>query len=188
MKKLMKNVAVLALAAAVAVGSVTGVSAAVKSLSLIHIQMCIRDRVRTTDLANLEASNKLFVELVEKAHAHGIKIIIDGVFNHCGSFNKWMDKEKFYTKNKNYKSGAYISKDSPYNLYFKFLEDRWPDNNSFEGWWGFDTLPKLNYEGSKELCDYIIEVGKKWVSPPYNVDAVSYTHLSVSPKLVWRNV
>ena len=109
-------------------------------------------------------------ELVEKAHAHGIKIIIDGVFNHCGSFNKWMDKEKFYTKNKNYKSGAYISKDSPYNLYFKFLEDRWPDNNSFEGWWGFDTLPKLNYEGSKELCDYIIEVGKKWVSPPYNVD------------------
>ena len=127
-----------------------------------------RYKVRTTDLANLEASNKLFVELVEKAHAHGIKIIIDGVFNHCGSFNKWMDKEKFYTKNKNYKSGAYISKDSPYNLYFKFLEDRWPDNNSFEGWWGFDTLPKLNYEGSKELCDYIIEVGKKWVSPPYN--------------------
>ena len=129
-----------------------------------------RYKVRTTDLANLEASNKLFIELVEKAHAHGIKIIIDGVFNHCGSFNKWMDKEKFYTKNKNYKSGAYISKDSPYNLYFKFLEDRWPDNNSFEGWWGFDTLPKLNYEGSKELCDYIIEVGKKWVSPPYNVD------------------
>ena len=129
-----------------------------------------RYKVRTTDLANLEASNKLFVELVEKAHAHGIKISIDGVFNHCGSFNKWMDKEKFYTKNKNYKSGAYISKDSPYNLYFKFLEDRWPDNNSFEGWWGFDTLPKLNYEGSKELCDYIIEVGKKWVSPPYNVD------------------
>lgn len=129
-----------------------------------------RYKVRTTDLANLEASNKLFVELVEKAHAHGIKIIIDGVFNHCGSFNKWMDKEKFYTKNKNYKSGAYISKDSPYNLYFKFLEDRWPDNNCFEGWWGFDTLPKLNYEGSKELCDYIIEVGKKWVSPPYNVD------------------
>lgn len=129
-----------------------------------------RYKVRTTDLANLEASNKLFVELVEKAHAHGIKIIIDGVFNHCGSFNKWMDKEKFYTKNKNYKSGAYISKDSPYNLYFKFLEDKWPDNNSFEGWWGFDTLPKLNYEGSKELCDYIIEVGKKWVSPPYNVD------------------
>lgn len=129
-----------------------------------------RYKVRTTDLANLEASNKLFVELVEKAHAHGIKIIIDGVFNHCGSFNKWMDKEKFYTKNKNYKSGAYISKNSPYNLYFKFLEDRWPDNNCFEGWWGFDTLPKLNYEGSKELCDYIIEVGKKWVSPPYNVD------------------
>ena len=125
---------------------------------------------RVTDKKNLEASNELFAKLTAEIHRRGMKIILDGVFNHCGSFNKWMDKEKFYTKNKNYKSGAYISKDSPYNLYFKFLEDRWPDNNSFEGWWGFDTLPKLNYEGSKELCDYIIEVGKKWVSPPYNVD------------------
>ena len=67
-------------------------------------------RLEQLTLQNLEASNKLFVELVEKAHAHGIKIIIDGVLNHCGSFNKWMDKEKFYTKNKNYKSGAYYFK------------------------------------------------------------------------------
>ena len=60
-----------------------------------------RYKVRTTDLANLEASNKLFVELVEKAHAHGIKIIIDGVFNHCGSVKNGIYKEKFKTKNKN---------------------------------------------------------------------------------------
>jgi alpha-glucosidase len=40
-----------------------------------------------------------------------MKIILDGVFNHCGSFNKWMDKEKFYTKNKNYKLTNKIEKE-----------------------------------------------------------------------------
>jgi alpha-glucosidase len=129
-----------------------------------------RYKIRTTDKANLEASNRLFIDLVEKAHQYGIKIIIDGVFNHCGSFNKWMDKEKIYRDNDVYKAGAYETKDSPYHSYFKFFDESWPDNNNFDGWWGFDTLPKLNYEESEELCHYIIEIGKKWVSPPYNAD------------------
>lgn len=129
-----------------------------------------RYKMRTTDKANLEASNQLFIEFVEKAHKYGIRIIIDGVFNHCGSLNKWMDREKLYCDNKEYAPGAYEKKESPYHSYFKFNSEVWPDNGSYEGWWGFDTLPKLNYEGSEELCDYIIEIGKKWVSPPYNVD------------------
>lgn len=127
-------------------------------------------KIRTTDKENLEAGNQLFAELVEKAHAHGIKIIIDGVFNHCGSFNKWMDREAIYKGNSDYQVGAYEAKESPYNSYFKFTEENWPDNEKYEGWWGFDTLPKLNYEESEELCRYIIEVAKKWVSPPFNAD------------------
>lgn len=127
-------------------------------------------KIRTTDLENLEASNQLFIELVEKAHEHGIKIIIDGVFNHCGSFNKWLDREQIYRGNNDYQAGAYETKDSPYNSYFKFTGEDWPGNGKYEGWWGFDTLPKLNYEGSEALCQYIIDVAKKWVSPPFNVD------------------
>lgn len=127
-------------------------------------------KIRTTDLENLEASNQLFAQLVEKAHAHGIKIIIDGVFNHCGSFNKWLDREKIYKGNSDYETGAYQSKESPYSSYFKFTEEKWPDNGNYEGWWGFDTLPKLNYEESGKLCQYIIDVAKKWVSAPYHVD------------------
>lgn len=49
-------------------------------------------------------------------------------------------------------------------------QEAWPDNGSYEGWWGFETLPKLNYEGSQELWNYVLEIGRKWVSPPYNVD------------------
>lgn len=125
---------------------------------------------RTTDLENLEASNQLFIHFVEEAHKRGIRVIIDGVFNHCGSFNKWMDRERFYRGNSDYEPGAYECKDSPYNSYFKFGNENWPDNGSYEGWWGFDTLPKLNYEESEKLCNYILDIGKKWVSPPYNVD------------------
>ena len=45
---------------------------------------------RVTNYANLEASNKLFADVVAEAHKRGMKVIIDGVFNHCGSFNKWL--------------------------------------------------------------------------------------------------
>ncbi|NLL94086.1 MAG: glycoside hydrolase family 13 protein [Clostridiales bacterium] len=128
---------------------------------------------RVTDKANLEASNELFANLVREAHRRNIKVIIDGVFNHCGSFNKWMDKERIYQDQIGYADGAYVSKDSPYHSFFKFYEeneDKWPYNNSYDGWWGHDTLPKLNYEGSKELEEYILYIARKWVSPPYNVD------------------
>ena len=100
-----------------------------------------------------------------------MRIILDGVFNHCGSFNKWMDRERIYEGQEGYPKGAYVSADSPYRSYFKFFdESRWPYNPTYDGWWAFDTLPKLNYENSPELYQYILDIGKKWVSPPYNTD------------------
>ena len=126
---------------------------------------------RVTDLANLEASNELFAHLVEEAHKRDIKVIIDGVFNHCGSFNKWLDRERIYEGSKDFATGAFVSGDSPYRDFFQFNDkNAWPNNWTYNGWWGHDTLPKLNYEGSKELEEYILNIGRKWVSPPYNVD------------------
>ncbi len=128
---------------------------------------------RTTALENLEASDAFFAQFVEEVHRRGMKIILDGVFNHCGSFNKWMDRERVYEGQPGYAPGAYHTWESPYRDYFRFRnQDRsaWPYNDSYEGWWGYETLPKLNYEGAKELEDYILSVAKKWVSPPYNAD------------------
>ena len=126
---------------------------------------------RVTDKRNLEASNKLFQELVEEIHRRGMKVILDGVFNHCGSFNKWMDRERIYENQEGYEKGAYVSADSPYRSFFCFQDqNRWPYNPTYDGWWTHDTLPKLNYEESEELCRTILDVGRKWVSPPYNVD------------------
>ena len=126
---------------------------------------------RVTNKANLEASNALFIRLVEEAHRRNIKVILDGVFNHCGSFNKWMDKERIYENAQGYEKGAYVDEGSPYRDYFHFYnEHAWPYNGSYDGWWGHDTLPKLNYERSKDLFDYVLRIAAKWVSPPYNAD------------------
>lgn len=126
---------------------------------------------RVTDKRNLEASNAYFAKFVEEVHARGMKIILDGVFNHCGSFHKWLDREKLYEQQGGYAPGAYVSGESPYRDFFAFQnQEAWPDNGSYEGWWGFETLPKLNYEGSQELWNYVLDIGRKWVSPPYNVD------------------
>ena len=128
---------------------------------------------RTTDIKNLEASNQLFIKLVEELHRRGMRIILDGVFNHCGSFNKWMDRERIYENQEDYEPGAFISPDSPYRSYFRFFKEEpgnWPYNTNYDGWWGHDTLPKLNYEDSMKLENYILYIGRKWVSPPYNVD------------------
>ena len=126
---------------------------------------------RVTRRENLEASNRVFIRLVEEAHKRGMKVILDGVFNHCGSFNKWMDRERIYEDQPDYPKGAFIARESPYHNYFKFFnEHSWPYNEFYDGWWGHDTLPKLNYEESGELMEDILRVAKKWVSPPFNAD------------------
>ena len=125
---------------------------------------------RVTDLKNLEAGNEMFASLVQELHRRGMRLILDGVFNHCGSFNKWMDRERIYEDQPGYEKGAYVSKDSPYRSFFQFENDKWPYNESYDGWWGHKTLPKLNYEESEELYDTVLRIGKKWVSEPYNVD------------------
>lgn len=125
---------------------------------------------RVTDKENLEASNEFFKDFVNEVHRRGMKVILDGVFNHCGSFNKWLDKEQIYENQEGYSKGAYIFGESPYRTFFKFFEEAWPYNYHYNGWWGHDTLPKLNYEESPKLYEYIMRIARKWVSEPYNVD------------------
>lgn len=120
---------------------------------------------RTTSLKNLEASDALFATLCQKLHQRGMKIILDGVFNHCGSFNKWMDREGIYVGKKEYEKGAFQSKDSPYRQYFHYYND-----SDYEGWWNLETMPKLNYDESSKIKEVILQIAEKWAKPPYSID------------------
>ena len=134
-----------------------------------HNGFAARYITRVTTSRNLSQSNAYFASLVEKLHSHGIAVILDGVFNHCGSFNKWLDREGIYLNKPGYSKGAYQSLRSPYRKYFAFEKNN-VTHSRYEGWWGFETMPKLNYENSDALCEDILTDGAKWVSAPYNAD------------------
>lgn len=94
-----------------------------------------------------------FVTLCVEAMKRGIRIILDGVFNHTGSDSLYFNKERRYAT-----VGAYNSPDSPYYKWYCFFN--YP--NAYDSWWGFDTLPKLDKQ-SEEMIDYICKVVKKWI-------------------------
>ena len=123
---------------------------------------------RVLSKVNLNKSDEYFAFLCKEIHKRGMKIILDGVFNHCGSFNKWLDREGVYLNKEGYNKGAFSFPDSEYREYFAFDSDS-PDSE-YEGWWGHKTLPKLNYENSRKLCEEIFAVAEKWVKPPYCID------------------
>jgi len=134
-----------------------------------HNKFATKYMKRTTDVENLEASNSLFAELIQKAHDMGIKVLIDGVFNHCGAFGKWLDRENFYHAS-GYPAGAYREENSAYRSFFRFYDEAWPNNECYDSWWGHENHPKLFYEESPELYEKALEIGRKWVSPPFCAD------------------
>lgn len=119
---------------------------------------------RTTDPENLQASDNFFAWFCQHLHRRGIRIILDGVFNHCGSFHRWIDREGIYAS-AGIKDGAFHNPASPYRNYFSF-----DDNGNYEAWYSFDTLPKLNYDTCPEVIEEIMRIGEKWAAPPYCID------------------
>ena len=105
--------------------------------------------------------NGYFADFMAEVHGLGMRVILDGVFNHCSCYHPWMDVDDVSPE----KNGAANHPESPYRSYFSFDEE-----GKYEAWWDYKTLPKLNYEASEELCESIINVGVKWVSPPYSAD------------------
>ena len=121
-------------------------------------------------MENLEKSDDLFARLCQELHRRDMRIILDGVFNHCGSFNKWMDYEGIYLGKAGFQPGAFQSVNSPYRSYFHFNDSRNGRSPAYEGWWGYSTLPKLNYESSPALCEEIYSIAERWAAPPYSID------------------
>lgn len=80
-------------------------------------------------------SNDILQDLVNKAKKQGMRVIVDGVFNHTGS------DSIYFNKNNRYKTvGAYQSQNSKYYNWYDFHE--YP--NRYSCWWGIKTLPQTN--------------------------------------------
>lgn len=98
-----------------------------------------------------------FIELCARAREKGIRIVLDGVFNHTGSDSLYFNKYGRYPE-----IGAFQSKDSAYYSWYRFIE--YPEK--YEAWWGIDTLPGVN-ETEPSYLDYVIRsedsVIKHWL-------------------------
>lgn len=78
-----------------------------------------------------------FDDLVTALHQAGMRLILDGVFNHVGVDSKYFNQaEKYPTV------GATQSKDSPYYRWFTFIH--YPQD--YDSWWGIRDLPTVDKE------------------------------------------
>jgi glycosidase len=106
------------------------------------------------------SADKLFFKTVSEIHKRGMRVIIDGVFNHVGT-TFWAFKD--LAKN---------GKDSKYKDWFIVysFDDPKTDKNEFDykGWWGTKFLPEFNRDSAtlaKGPHDYIFAITKRWMDP-----------------------
>ena len=115
-------------------------------------------------------SSEDFIELIEKAKELGIKIIIDGVFNHTGSDSVYFNKEGRYKT-----IGAYQSQNSKYYSWYDFTN--YPDE--YSTWWGIKTLPQTREDSG--YFDYI--AGKNGIIEKYMHYGLGGFRLDVADEL-----
>ncbi len=98
-----------------------------------------------------------FRQLCDEAHRRGMRVMLDGVFNHTGSNSRYFNAKGFYPG-----PGAAQSTDSPYYPWYSF--QHWPDR--YDSWWGINTLPAVN-ETHPAYIDYIIQnedsIVRRWL-------------------------
>jgi glycosidase len=107
-------------------------------------------------------ADKLVLELVRQAHLRGIRIIIDGVFNHTGrDFFAFADLRE-------------RQQDSPYRDWYivqRYDDPATPRNEfRYKGWWGVDTLPEFADDDSGQNLhpgprQYVMESTRRWMDP-----------------------
>ena len=98
-----------------------------------------------------------FRRLCAKARERGIRVMLDGVFNHTGNNSRYFNALGQYPS-----LGAAQSWESPYISWYTFRE--WPV--SYESWWGIHTLPAVN-ESDPGYINFIVEgkdsVIRRWL-------------------------
>ncbi len=152
----------------------------------------IRHGGETADPATWKwtAADKLFLELVKQAHERGMKVVIDGVFNHTG--------RDFFA----FRDLRINGEKSPYVDWFtiKSFDDPATRRNElrYAGWAGFFTLPEFrnNEDGTDlhpEVKKYIFDSTRRWMDPDGDgnpADGIDGWRLDVAeevPDQFWRD-
>ena len=123
--------------------------------------MLIRSETEDPTTWTWSAADKLFLRLIGEAHKRGMKIIVDGVFNHCGTrFWAFQDVVKNQERSK-------------YAGWFDVRQ--WDDPSTketnefqYKGWWGVQSLPEFKEDENGLVSgprEYIFAITKRWMDP-----------------------
>ncbi len=139
-------------------GSLQGIRAKLDYLQSLHVttlylcpifEAASNHRYNTADYLKIDpmlGTEEDFRQLCADAKARGMRIMLDGVFNHTGSNSRYFNADGFYPE-----LGAAQSTDSPYYKWFNF--SHWP--KQYDSWWGIHTLPAVN-ENHPDYRNFII--------------------------------
>lgn len=119
----------------------------------------------TTDYKKLDTrlgTNEDLTKFVEECHKQGIRVILDGVFNHTGR-----DFFAFRDIRENRESSRY--KDWYCNVNF-YGNNEYNDGFSYDNWGGYNLLAKLNQHNG-EVREYICDVIRFWVKE-FDIDGI----------------
>jgi cyclomaltodextrinase / maltogenic alpha-amylase / neopullulanase len=115
-------------------------------------------RYNTTDYLRIDpklGDLRDFQALLHVAHSNGVRVVIDGVFNHCGrgffAFNDLIENQEHSV----YKDWFHV-KHFPVHAYTH------GDAEDYLGWWGYKSLPKLNTQNTF-VRRYLMDVAKYWI-------------------------
>ncbi len=119
----------------------------------------------TTDYKNLDSrlgTNEDLTNFVSECHKKGIRVILDGVFNHTGRDFFAFKDIKLNRENSQYK-------DWYCNVNFRG-NNSYNDGFSYENWGGYDLLVKLN-QRNPAVKNYICDVIRFWVKE-FDIDGI----------------
>ncbi len=106
--------------------------------------------------------NASFKKICDTLHQNGIRVILDGVFNHVGrDFFAFRDLQE-------------KGMGSPYTSWFQNIrfdqQSPYGDHFSYEGWAGFYDLVKLNLQ-NEDVLNYLFDAVRYWIDE-FDIDGL----------------
>lgn len=105
------------------------------------------------------SADRLYLQLIEEVHRRGMKIIMDGVFNHTGT-DFWAFRDVLKHQ-----------RESQYKDWYKVISFRDPPEDidfDYDSWWGIKDLPEfreVNGTLYKPVREYIFAITRRWMDP-----------------------
>ena len=116
----------------------------------------------TTDYYRVDprfGTNEEYAKLVSDAHAKGMKVVMDMIFNHCGSDHPWMSDipSKDWVNN----DGKFVQTSHIKEIYFDNYASDYDKTKLTDGWF-VPTMPDLN-QRNRHVAKYLIQNSIWWV-------------------------